>query len=373
MSARARLLHGSPWQGAVHLTGGGAGLLSELLAEAGASRTLIEARVPYAKASLEDLLGGQPDPACSAPTARALAMAAFQSARSFGARPAFGFGVTASLATDRPKRGACRAHLAVQTLSQTSQTQLSLSGRRASQEAALVDCAWQTLLAALNLGDAPRAKLEQVAAPEDWQALIAGKRRATPASGYPRLILPGSFNPLHDGHQRMMAVAEARLGQAGVFELSVENPDKPLLDYIEIDRRRSQFQRPLLLTRLPTFLEKAAEFPGATFAVGMDTLLRIADARYYGGAAQRDAALAALLDFKTSFLAFGRLVDGTFQGLSDAPLPEALRSICTEVPENEFRADLSSTELRRQALSSLIASSETHNATARSHGVPPSP
>ena len=347
MSERARLLHDSPWQGVLHLTGGGAGMLSELLAEAGASRTLIEARIPYAEGSLEALLGGRPDQACSAPTARALAMAAFQRALHFGARPAFGFGVTASLATDRPRRGACRAHLAVQTLGDTNQTQIALRGERAAQEAALVDRAWQTLLGALGLASFPEAPLDQVAAPGEWQALIAGERRSTSAGGAAALILPGSFNPLHDGHERMMAVAESRLGQAGVFELSVENPDKPLLDYFEIEKRLSQFRRPLRLTRLPTFRDKAAEFPGATFAVGIDTLLRIADPRYYGSAAQRDAAVATMLKVGASFLVFGRLVGGTFQDLSHAPLPEALRSACTEVPEDEFRADVSSTELRR--------------------------
>ena len=346
MSDRARLLHDSPWQGVVHLTGGGAAMLSELLAEAGASRTLIEARVPYAQGSLEALLGGRPDQACSAPTARALAMAAFQRALHFGAQPAFGFGITASLATDRPKRGACRAHLAAQTLGHTSQAQVPLSGERDVQEAALVEFAWQALLGALGLVDAPQAKLEQVAAPDEWQALIAGECRSTPSRHRPALILPGSFNPLHEGHERMMAVAEARLGQAGVFELSVENPDKPLLDYIEIQQRLAQFQGNVRLTRLPTFRDKAEEFPGATFAVGIDTLLRIADARYYGGEAQRNEAVAALLKAGTSFLVFGRLIDGTFQGLSHAALPEALRSACTEVAEDEFRADLSSTELR---------------------------
>ncbi|MYE85928.1 MAG: hypothetical protein F4X31_06765 [Gammaproteobacteria bacterium] len=348
MSERARLLHDSPWQGVLHLTGGGAGMLSELLGEAGASRTLIEARIPYAEGSLEALLGGRPDQACSAPTARALAMAAFQRALHHGARPAFGFGVTASLATDRPKRGPCRAHLAVQTLGHTAQTQIALRGERAAQESALMEFAWQTLLGALALSDPSKANLEQVAATDEWQALIAGSRRSTPAPQRPALILPGSFNPLHDGHRRMMAVAEVRVGQAGVFELSVENPDKPLLDYIEIHQRLAQFQGKICLTRLPTFRDKAAEFPGATFAVGIDTLLRIADARYYGGAAQRDAAVAAMLDAGVSFLVFGRLIDGTFQNLSHAILPEALRGVCTEVSEDEFRADLSSTDLRRR-------------------------
>ena len=350
MTERARLLHDSPWQGTVHLTGGGAGLLSELLAEAGASRTLIEARVPYAEGSLEALLGGRPDQACSAPTARALAMAAFQRSLRFGARPAFGFGITASLATDRLKRGPCRAHLAVQTLGHTAQTKIALQGTRTEQEATLVDFAWHTLLDALALSNPPQTTLEQVAAPSEWQALIDGSRRSTPAPQSPALILSGSFNPLHDGHRRMMAIAEARLGQPGVFELSVENPDKPLLDYIEIQERLTQFQGNVRLTRLPTFRDKACEFPGATFAVGIDTLLRIADPRYYGGEAQRDEAVAAMLEAGVSFLVFGRLVGGTFQGLSRATLPAALSGACTEVTEDEFRTDLSSTELRRRTL-----------------------
>ena len=358
MSERARLLHDSPWQGVLHLTGGGVGLLSELLAEAGASRTLVEARIPYAQDSLAALIGGHPDRACSAPTGRALAMAAFQRAQRFGARPAFGFGVTASLATDRPKRGSCRAHLAVQTLGRTAQTRVELQGGRADQEAALADFAWQTLLQALALSAPQRTGLEQVAAPDEWQALIAGSRRSTPARQNPALILPGSFNPLHDGHRRMMAVAEARLGQAGAFELSVENPDKPLLDYIEIQRRLAQFPGKVRLTRLPTFRDKAAEFPGATFAVGIDTLLRIAETRYYGGEAQRDAAIADLLEAGASFLVFGRLADGAFQGLGQAPLPQALRNACTEVPEHEFRADVSSTELRRRTAPDPPAASE---------------
>ena len=386
MSERAKLLHDSPWRGAFHLTGG-AGLLSELLGVAGASRTVLEAKVPYAAASLAELLGGQPEQACSGPTARAMAMAALQRALQLAqsaepsavedaeappahpnAMPApdadhiFGFAATASLATDRAKRGPCRAHVAVQTLAQTSHASIALSGERAAQEAALVEHCWRTLLSALKLEmtekmvAAKAGKIDLVQAPKPWRNLISGGSEAVlvgPSSEAPphqgsALLFPGAFNPLHEGHRRMMALAEAKTGLVGAFELSVRNIDKPLLDYIEIQRRLAQFEQPVWLTRLPTFVEKANRFPGATFVVGIDTLVRIANPGYYGGSAELDRALAALADRKARFLVFGRTLKGTFQGLAQVKLPPALRQMCVAVSEAEFRADVSSTALRRQ-------------------------
>ena len=46
------------------------------------------------------------------------------------------------------------------------------------------------------------------------------------------------------------------------------------------------------------------------------------------------------------FLVFGRARDDRFQSLKDIELPSELRSICDEVPEAEFRVDVSSSALR---------------------------
>jgi hypothetical protein len=83
-------------------------------------------------------------------------------------------------------------------------------------------------------------------------------------------------------------IAEEKSGLAGAYELSIVNVDKPFLDYTEIDQRLKQFDRPVWVTRLPTFLEKARHFHGACFAVGIDTLIRIAEPGYYGGPEARD-------------------------------------------------------------------------------------
>lgn len=412
MTNHAKLLHDSPWRGVFHLTGG-VGFLSELLGTAGASRTVLEAKVPYAAGSLAELLGGQPDQACSGPTARAMAMAAFQRALQLVAasdQPAaagdiFGFGATASLATDRPKRGPCRAHIAMQTLAYSCHGSFPLSGDRPTQEAALEEHSWRMLLQSLAVeapsgmtaaeretreircaaeGRRDRApgmtaaergtrekeqvelaqaqaphrhnssererlqegRVERVQAPTPWRKLIVGTSRAVPTDHDGKLLFPGAFNPLHDGHRRMMAIAEAKTGLTGAYELSVENIDKPLLDYAEIQRRLDQFERPLWLTRLPTFVEKAAQFPGATFIVGIDTLVRVADQRYYGSKARLNQALAALAKGQARFLVFGRVRNGAFQGLDEMQLPQALLDLCSAVGETEFRADISSTELR---------------------------
>ena len=350
MSERARRLHDSPWQGVLHLTGGGAGLLAEMLGTAGASRSVLDASIPYSAASLAELLGGAPDQACSGTTARALAMTGFQRAMRLGATRPFGFASTAGLATDRTRRGRCRAHIAVQTATHTLHAEFSrfsVVDDRAVQERELVEAAWDVLLTALGLNGAQRLEVQAVEAAPGWQALVEGRLDQVSTAPHDGVLLfPGSFNPLHDGHRRMLAIAENRLGRQGAYELSIENPDKPLLDYFEIRARLEQFEQPVWLTRLPTFVEKARKFPGATFVVGTDTLKRIADPRYYGGPRERDKQLTEMLERGVRFLVFGRLLDGDFQALGDQALPDPLMDACSGVDEADFRMDLSSTEIR---------------------------
>ena len=122
------------------LSGGGSGLIPALLTVPGASHTVLEAVVPYARSSMDEFLARKPDQYCSSKTARQLAVAAFQracrltaadaadspvtetsaaessaNANSFPDPFLLGLGLTASLASDVPKRGDHRFHLALQT------------------------------------------------------------------------------------------------------------------------------------------------------------------------------------------------------------------------------------------------------------------
>jgi len=353
VSERAETLHRSPWQGVFYVTGGGSELLAELLTTPGASATVLEARVPYAAAALTEILGRAPEQACSDATARAMAMAAFQRARTLGGQQAFGFACTASLASNRRKRGTHRAHVAVQTESATYGAHLTFEDDRETEEHQLAELLWHALAMALELDlhRAPHAEpmAAHTPAQRHWRDLILGEELAYATAAHDaRLLMPGAFNPLHQAHERMLAIAEATTGLAGAFELSIVNVDKPLLDYTEIDNRLRQFSKPVWVTRLPTFLDKARRFPAAQFAVGIDTLVRLLEPAYYGGAAARDQALAELAALEVGFVVFGRRVDGRFLSLADISVPDDIRARCREVPRSEFDEPVSSTQLRRR-------------------------
>src|SRR5438552_2274247 len=104
----------SPYQYALALTGGGTGAAAQLLNVPGGSRTLLEVAVPYNQQALSEYLGRAPEQYCSTATSLALARRALERARWLApGQPVAGVGCTASLATDRPKKGEHRFHLAL--------------------------------------------------------------------------------------------------------------------------------------------------------------------------------------------------------------------------------------------------------------------
>jgi nicotinic acid mononucleotide adenylyltransferase len=171
----------------------------------------------------------------------------------------------------------------------------------------------------------------------------------------PMILLPGAFNPLHAGHSRMAELAAAHYGQPVNFEISITNVDKPMLDFVELADRLSQFpDQRVLLSRAATFAEKALIMPRSIFVVGTDTLRRIGDLRYYGSeVSRRDAAIETIAKQGCRFLVFGRIRSNRFETLSDLDVPTTLRDLCEEVTESTFRADISSTERREQRRSDV--------------------
>lgn len=78
-----------------------------LMTVPGASRTVLDIRIPYANASLADVLGHVPDQFASQATAELLAQSAYQHAANlapFGT-PLLGVACTCALVTDRLKKG----------------------------------------------------------------------------------------------------------------------------------------------------------------------------------------------------------------------------------------------------------------------------
>lgn len=357
MTERAERLHASQWQGVLYLTGGGSLLLSDLLSIPGASNTVLEATVPYASQALSELLGSAPEQAASAQTSRALSMRAYQRARDLGANQAFGIGLSASLSSVSPKKGQTRAHWAIQTADKSTCFELLLDNAdpRSVQELQLNEALWATIeLALMGAGGQPQTgqiETHEYSAPADWQPLLGTAPYAICTRQHDgRLLLPGSFNPIHAGHREMLAVAEAVTGLTGAFELTLRNADKPDLDYLTVNERLAALaDTPVWLTNLSNFEQKAKRFPNATFALGTDTMSRIAEPRFYAGSAARmQDAFARLAAQGTRFLVFGRRSQQRFVELADLDLPTELAELCQAVPAEQFRNDLSSSAMRAE-------------------------
>ena len=369
-------IHAAPCRTVLAITGGGSSAISELLAQPGASRTLWDAVVPYHSAALAELLGGTPEGNCTPRVARAMAMKSYQRAQHLrdtgdsDKTSIAGVGCTASLVSDRPKKGDHRAHVALQTHDATHCWSLRMvkdHRSRGEEEMLVTGLVLQAVATAckldaeleLELVENERVEHERVVAPVEWCKLLAGSLRATrqpstrDATGATVALFPGAFHPRHAGHRRMAEIAGRLVSEEIAHELSIDNVDKPSLDFMEIEQRLAQFStdEPVWLTRAATFAEKAVLFPGSLFVIGADTIVRIADPQYYGQDPRaRDQAIAHIADQGCRFLVFGRVVSGEFQSASELKLPADLLAICQEVSEDEFRDDVSSTELRRNHL-----------------------
>ena len=362
-----------------------------LLARGGGSATLLSARIPYGPDDFRAVLGCDPGRFVDARAARGLAMAAFRHALTIRGdlRPdeVFGLGATSKLSRGAGEReGRSREiHAAVQTASTTLVRSIVLSG--------IADRPWEERINALLLlnllalgkgieGAVPlehdgrsvpsESTTEQKAGCHDCgnpaiADLLVGQRpwvaydlsRESPDLDRegPRVLLPGSFRPLHAGHVAMAEAASRLTGLPCAFEMSLLHPEKPPLDYIAIRSRLNGFEGRggrLILTNAPTYVEKARLFPGCVFVVGHDTARRIVDPRFYGGPEARDAMLDELEALGARFLVFGRVDEiGQFRDFSpeefDHPVSGFLARVTTPVPGHVFRMDISSTEIRARS------------------------
>jgi len=291
-------------------------------------------------------------------------------------RPTVGLACTATIVTDRPKRGEHRAHIAAWQPERLVWYGLYLekgARDRAGEENmvsrvmlnALSQACPLALQLTLPLREGDRLEVEVNDFHEMGQRLYRRdiqyfcirdngciQTTATPS----RAILPGAFNPLHDGHLGLAQVAAEMLGEPVSFEISAVNVDKPALHPEMVLERLAQFagRWPVIASNAPTFVEKARLFPGSTFVVGLDTAERILHPRYYGslgtGSSEENltAALAEIQALGCRFLVAGRVGEsGDFRHLQDLNIPAQFTGLFEPIPDRLFRKDISSSELRR--------------------------
>ena len=348
-------LHLSDWAGVCYLTGGGSLLLSHLLNVPGASATILDAQVPYSYEALTQLLGSKPQQACSETTARNLAMKAFMTAQQLRSRDElFGFGITASLRTNRQKKGAIRAFVALQTMSRSQVTEMEFtdSTTREEEETMLAQVAFSKLCAGLELASDsyPNYKTHTANAQNCHNRLY--KCEPVTIGARTKAYFPGAFNPLHAGHRGMRALAQEMLRCEVQYELSVKNVDKLPIDYFDLNQRINQFAaHEVVLTNLPYFFQKAKQLSNGgavSFVVGVDTLARIIEPKYYDTGKQLDEVINFFITSNINFLVFGRMVENKFRTIHDLSIPKGLLKLCQQVEASKFQCDVSSSTLRTE-------------------------
>ena len=367
-------IHQTPGRVLLVAAGAGTHALAWLLGVSGATRTLLEALIPYDESSFDDFLGRKPAKYVAARTAGLLAGRAVARASHLyrGDEPVIGLACSATIITDRPKKGQHRAHITVWTGNEVDRYALYLhKGIRDRQgEEDLVSLVIMNALSrAYDLGvelplplhDEDRfsrdcfdisGELRKVFDGSSDRFGIRDDGRPYGRKSNPKAILSGAFYPLHDGHLGLADIASQILGHEVAFELAATNAGKPSISEDQCKQRLLQFagRNAVFVSNAPLFSAKAELYPGATFVVGVDTAQRILQPRYYDDSI--DIMYAALERFKQrgcGFLVAGRVDErGEYHRAVDLAPPDQFSGLFRAIPGDQFRIDISSTSMRKR-------------------------
>ena len=342
-------------------TGAGAGVQQLLWEVPGSSAYLSGTSFPYAPEEQEELLGFMPEHFCSEEAAVDLASAAYMKAYKFGGKKPVGVGLAASVASEKLHRGDHRIFACI-----VSDTSIRLSRytldkgvgfEQRQKDGRVCDDAGVGLLRDLVnetdiLQSSDATELAKKRFFERPFFTANGKRFATLTESARWAIMPGAYNPPHEGHFGTAKQVGEDYGNQVVFEVTAEPPHKDALSVQDLLKRAKLLQGydRIFTRKVPFYIDKARAFPGCPLVMGADAMVRMLDPKWglnlqevFEEFEERDVML---------YLA-GRTVDGKFvtrEDIQETLSPELKRLFISQTRPVRGHWDMSSTELRKKLL-----------------------
>ncbi|RWZ87224.1 MAG: hypothetical protein EO766_11910 [Hydrotalea sp. AMD] len=283
----------SPYKLYLAATGGGQSFAYHFMKYPGASSTIAGITIPYGSKVSKQFLGKEIDKYVSVETARDLATKSYEwCLEEIDPMHAVGIGVSCSLATDDERVE--RRHKIIIAIHNYNFTkvinwELRQGLTREHEEGIVCNLIFSVLCELIGIASPSFTvnNLHQYLIKQEVDRIDRNQFDTHINDSVQQLIIvPGSYNPFHIGHDKMIRLAEQILGANPYVELSTLNADKGALDYFEVKNRLDNVPFDTILTIDSTFKDKALRFakPGRQiyFVVGSDTWNRILNPKYAG-------------------------------------------------------------------------------------------
>ncbi|NQV89391.1 MAG: hypothetical protein HQ488_03665 [Parcubacteria group bacterium] len=378
----------------VHAAGSTAGL-NDWLGAPGSSKFFDGYMRTHGQRMTEELVGREiAGSFVSEDVAIQMAAAAYERALKYAVldgqaqRPVIALAITSAVSTDRARRGEDRAFICVRTsegfflvdvqMDKASEGQDARDLRREEQARFIDLIALNTIFWAAGITpmilDVQGFQSAQFCPAGEGKATVVPVRiDTTPVNIFDQVfglevsgeeaptisevdwskyvLFPGSFNPLHYGHQEMARWMEYRTGRRVVFQISQHHPIKVELAFDEdllCERlRQFRYRHPVVITsHAGLYFDKATKFPGAHILMGADALKHMLNPKFY---ANWDRSilygLSCCNNRGTIFWVVDRLVDGNLLTLEDIEIPEAYQNLFRHLAAVN---EISSSQIRGQ-------------------------